>query len=131
MEAAGLFLSHSHEDKPFVRRLAKDLRDAGARVWLDAAEILVGDSLLNKMSQAIDETEYLGVALSRASVKSNWVRVEVEQAMNHEIRNRSVKVLPILVEDCEIPAFLNGKYYADFRTAENYPHALQQILRRL
>ena len=44
-----IFLSHSHVDKPFVRRLASDLIDSGVKVWLDEAEILIGDSLIEKI----------------------------------------------------------------------------------
>jgi len=40
---SSVFLSHSHKDKPFARKLAVDLRHAGHIVWIDEAEILVGD----------------------------------------------------------------------------------------
>jgi hypothetical protein len=46
---SSIFLSHNHADKPFVRRLAQDLQAAGARVWLDEAEMLIGDSLIKKI----------------------------------------------------------------------------------
>ena len=32
---SSIFLSHSHSDKPFARRLAQDLVKAGVRVWID------------------------------------------------------------------------------------------------
>jgi hypothetical protein len=50
-----VFMSHSHADKPFVRRLSVDLGALGAHVWLDEAEIKVGDSLFDKIERAIDE----------------------------------------------------------------------------
>lgn len=40
----GIFLSHTGADKPFVRQLRKDLLDHGVpRVWVDEAEIEIGD----------------------------------------------------------------------------------------
>lgn len=42
---SSIFLSHNHNDKPFVRRLAHDLQAVGVRVWLDESEIMVGDYL--------------------------------------------------------------------------------------
>lgn len=39
-----VFLSHNHADKPFTRRLANDLRQAGHSVWIDEAEINIGPS---------------------------------------------------------------------------------------
>lgn len=42
----GIFLSHTGVDKPFVRRLRDDFRAHGVpRVWVDEAEIEIGDSL--------------------------------------------------------------------------------------
>lgn len=40
-----VFLSHSHANKDFARKLAADLRNAGHSVWIDEAEINIGDFL--------------------------------------------------------------------------------------
>jgi hypothetical protein len=126
-----VFLSHSHADKQFARQLAEDLQGAGARVWIDEAEIRLGDSLIKKISAAIDEVDYLAVVLSPASVESEWVRREVEIALNEEIAGQAVKVLPLLLSTCEIPAFLRGRLYADFTGPDSYPNAVNLILERL
>jgi formylglycine-generating enzyme required for sulfatase activity len=128
---SSIFLSHNHADKPFVRRLATDLRQAGIKVWIDEAEILLGESLVEKIRQGIDEMDFLGVVLSEDSIQSEWVKREVDIAMNQEIKGKRVKVLPLLIEHCELPGFLEGKLYADFTTPEKYRTGLEQILRRL
>lgn len=125
-----IFLSHNWKDKPFVRRLADDLRLAGATVWLDEAEIKLGDSLITKIEQGIDEATYLGVVLSPDSVQSSWVQRELEIALNEEIDGKKVKALPLLYRDCKMPSFLSGKLYADFREEANYSQALGLILDR-
>ncbi len=127
----GIFLSHSHADKEFARRLAQDLVRAGVRVWIDDAEILLGDSLIEKIRRGIDDMDYLGVILSPQSVASQWVRKEVELAMNEEIDGKRIKVLPLLHQECEFPGFLKGKKYADFSSEDKYVDSLQMILRRL
>lgn len=126
-----LFLSHSHSDKEFCKRLADDLVKRGVRVWIDEAEMQVGDSLIEKISKAINEMEFVAVVLSRRSVASHWVRKEVDIAMTQEIKGRRVKVLPILLEECEIPSFLSDKIYADFRNPVNYDSALEKVVKRL
>jgi hypothetical protein len=128
---AYVFLSHSHEDKPFVRRLAADLRNAGHAVWLDEAEINVGDSLIDKITAGLGEVEFVAAVLSDASIGSRWVAKELEIASNREIRENRVVVLPLLVGDVELPGFLQGKLFADFRTEEKYPTALESLLRAL
>jgi hypothetical protein len=127
----GIFLSHSHHDKPFVRRLAQDLVNSGARVWLDEAEMLLGDSLIEKIREGIDAMDYVGAVISRHSVASVWVQRELDVAMNQEIQGRRVKVLPLLLDDCALPGFLLGKLFADFRDPEHYGDALNQVRRRL
>ena len=128
---SSIFLSHNFTDKPFVRRLAQDLQAAGLRVWLDEAEMQFGDSLIEKIQQGINEMEYLGVILSKHSVQSEWVRREVNIALQQEIEGKRVKVLPFLIDDCEIPLFLKDKLYADFRNQSRYETVLVQVLCRL
>jgi hypothetical protein len=123
-----IFLSHSHADNRFVRRLAKDLTQNGIRIWLDEAEMMVGDSLIEKISKAIDETDYVGVVLSKSSVKSRWVKKEVSIAMTKEIRGRQVTILPILLEDCNVPSYLSDRIYADFRNLKSYRQQLARIV---
>lgn len=128
---SSIFLSHTHSDKPFVRRLASDLRRAGVRIWLDEAELKIGDSLIEKIREGIDEMEYVGAVLSPSSVKSAWVQRELDVAMNQEIQGKRVKVLPILLKDCDLPGFLVGKLYADFREPGSYESSLSLLLRKL
>jgi hypothetical protein len=123
-----IFLSHNHQDKPFVRRLAADLSAMGVRVWLDEAELRIGDSLIQKIQTAIDEMDYLGVILSPSAAASHWVKEELSQALYRQLSANNVIVLPMLLRDCEIPGFLRDKLYADFRNETNYEHALGQLL---
>jgi hypothetical protein len=126
-----VFLSHSHADKPFVRRLASHLRHHGHIVWIDEAEILVGDSLITKIGEGLDRVEYVLAVLSKTSVKSEWVKKELDIAMNKEIGAKRVVVLPILLDDVDLPQFLVGKKYADFRDGGRFEDALTDVVRAL
>ena len=127
-----IFLSHTSEDKPFVRELRKSLLDAGVEnVWLDEAEIKLGDSLLSKIEEGIQKTKYFGIVLSPRSIGSQWVKRELETAINMEIGSNAVKVLPLIFEKCELPGFLLGKLYADFSTAKVFKESLKKLLERL
>ena len=128
----GIFLSHTGDDKPFVRQLRRDLLERGVpRVWVDEAEIEVGDSLIAKIEEGLQETRYIGVVLSAKSIGAPWVKKELDTAMNREIASGEVVVLPLLYEKCDLPPFLKGKLYADFTKSEEYADALAKLLRRL
>ena len=130
-ESPGIFLSHSHADNAFAQRVAKDLRQAGVRVWIDEAEIKVGDSLIERIHDGIDKMDFVAALISAKSVKSPWVQKELDVAMNQEIKGRRIKVLPLLLEKCDLPLFLEGKLYADFTAETNYESGLRKILGRL
>jgi hypothetical protein len=126
-----VFLSHSSKDKAFTRKLAERLRELGVRVWIDEAEINIGDSLQSKIAEAIEETDFVAAVISHNSVQSSWVQRELQMAMSRELEDRSVRVLPILIEPCELPSFLRDKLYADFSDPSDFDAPFARLLRAL
>ena len=110
-----VFLCHSSQDKPLARQLSQDFEAAGLDVWIDEAELNVGDSLIEKIAEGIEKADCMVAVISSHSVASAWVQKELKLAMTTEILNRRVNVLPVVAEECEIPFFLRDKLYADFR----------------
>ncbi len=125
-----VFLSHNHLDKPFVRKLANDLENHGIKCWLDEAEMKIGDSLIQKIREGIDNSDYFAIILSPHSVNAPWVKNELDVAYNFQIGEK-IKVLPLLLKDCEPPGFLVGKLYADFRKEEEYLNSFKKLLATL
>lgn len=115
-----LFLSHSSKDKEIVLRLATDLENSGIRVWLDRWELQAGDSIIDKISEGIGISDYLAVFLSPTSLKSEWVRKEVNAGLMKELERKSVSVIVALLPNChneDIPLLLKEKLWIDFRTS--------------
>jgi len=121
-----IFISYSHADKTFVDKLAAHLVKHDAHVWVDTWELNVGDSILNRVQEAIQESSALLIVLSKASVASEWCKKELNAGLMRELDEKRVIVLPVLVEDCEIPVFLREKMYADFR--KNYDTGLKALV---
>jgi division/cell wall cluster transcriptional repressor MraZ len=124
-----VFVCHSSRDKPFVRRLASDLRQAGIKVWFDEWEMLPGDSLYSRIQHGILQAGYFAIVLSPSSVGSPWCARELHAALEEELNRRRVFVVPILYQTCEIPPFLKEKIYADL-TSRNYRKGLARLLQR-
>lgn len=116
---ARVFLCHNHADKPTARVIAAELLDAGHEVWLDEWEMVAGDSLVAKISEAIVDSAYLVVLLSPSSVKSGWVKRELETALTRQITGKSIKVVPCLLAPCDVPPFLEPLLYADFTASHD------------
>ncbi|HBB00287.1 MAG: hypothetical protein A2W86_14135 [Bacteroidetes bacterium GWD2_45_23] len=124
-----VFLSHSSKDKPFIRQLAADLTNENVLVWLDEQQINVGDSINEKISQGLAESDYFIVALSDNSVNSEWVKRELNSALITEIESKKVKILPIKLSDCEFPPLIKDKKYADF--TKSYKAGLTELIKSI
>ncbi|MCM3342724.1 toll/interleukin-1 receptor domain-containing protein [Paenibacillus sp. MER TA 81-3] len=122
---SSIFLCHTSIDKPFVEKLARDLRRIGVNVWFDKWEIKVGDSLTWKIEEGIRENEFLGIVLSPEALKSEWVKSELGAAWSKQMKTRKVFVLPIFYRECEMPYFLSDRKYADFRI--DYEHGFSEL----
>ena len=47
------FISYSHEDKAFARRLHDQLQGRGIRCWLDEHQVLPGDDIYEQVDRGI------------------------------------------------------------------------------
>lgn len=115
-----VFLSHSSMDKEIVISVALDLNEKGITTWLDAFDILPGESIVSKINQGLSNCEFVLLFLSKNSVKSKWVEKEWESILWDEINSNKIKIIPIKLEDCEIPKILQTKKYIDLSTDYNY-----------
>lgn len=121
-----IFLSYSMLDKEFVDRLAGDLIKRGVDVWLDTLEIKVGESIFGEISKGIQDYDFFGIILSKNSVKSEWIRKELDAGLIKEKEEKKAVILPILIEDCEVPPTIRARKYADFRS--DYYQGLRELL---
>jgi tetratricopeptide (TPR) repeat protein len=124
-----VFLSHSSEDNVFAKKLADRLERSGVKVWLDEYELNIGDSLTRNIGSAIDDYDFFAIVLSERSTASEWVQRELENALNKEIAEKKVVVLPILLEKVSLPSFLKGKVYGDFTSDEIFEESFKKLLR--
>ncbi|HJZ94697.1 MAG TPA: toll/interleukin-1 receptor domain-containing protein, partial [Gemmataceae bacterium] len=126
-----VFLSHSSTDKFFARKLAEKLKSHGVQVWMDEAEPRVRDSLVDRISGAIKESDFVAAVLSHNSVRSNWVRQELRVAMDRELHGRRVDVVPIVIDKCQVPDYLADKPCADFTNPDDFDGPLSNLLHAL
>lgn len=112
-----VFLSHSSKDKPFVRKLSDKLQQDGFQSWVDEVEIKAGFSISNSIESGILTSGYFIIVLTPDAISSEWVRRELDIATLREIRQKDIFVLPILLEDCEIPLMVATKKYANFKNS--------------
>lgn len=117
-----LFLCHSDEDHSEVLYVAQTLKRTHREfeVWVDEWSLRFGDSLLEKIGEAIEQSDRLIVFLTPNSVDSNWVRKEVAAGIVMELAEEkgvdgNAFVVPVLLQPvAKIPFTLRDKLYCDF-----------------
>src|SRR6476620_1332475 len=121
---AKTFISYAREDSEFVLTLARDLRQAGANVWLDSFDIPVGKNWPRAVEDALDACGQFLIILSPASIRSDNVMAELDCALDEGKR-----VFPVLYQECKRPFRIRSAQYADF-TAK-YQKGLSTLLEAL
>lgn len=119
-----IFISHSWEDKPLVRRLEKELQAAGAEVWVDHEGIRGGDNLPERINEALEWCNTLVLVWTKAASQSRWVKLEWTNAISLERA-----IIPCRVDNATLPAILAHKAYVPFRDVEAGLAQLLQALR--
>lgn len=118
------FFSYSRHDSEFVLKLAKDLREAGAAVWLDQLDINPGEHWDSALEKALADFPTMLLVLSPSSVESTNVMDEVSFALEE-----NKLVIPLLYHDCKIPFRLRRLQHIDIRV--DYEKGLSELLRIL
>jgi hypothetical protein len=124
-----VFVSHASEDKDrFVLRFAERLRQKGIDAWLDKWEMLPGDSLVDKIfEEGIKEAKAVIVVLSKFSVEKPWVREELNAAFVKRINNGS-KLIPVVIDDCEVPEALKSTLWESIADLSAYDPSFDRIV---
>jgi hypothetical protein len=95
-----VFISYSHADKSFARRLYNELQGHGIRCWLDEHQLLPGDDIFDQIDRGIRLWDKILLCCSEASLKRNpWVDREIGKALQKEEalwKERGEKVLALI-----------------------------------
>jgi hypothetical protein len=118
------FFSYARKDAEFALRLARDLKAAGANVWVDQMDICPGEHWDSAVENALEECVQVLLILSPESVKSRNVMDEVSFALESERT-----VIPVLYRTCKVPFRLRRVQYVDF--ASDYGVGISALLRAL
>jgi TIR domain/Pentapeptide repeats (8 copies) len=89
------FISHSTKDKAFATRLHSRMVQEQLRVWYAPEDMRGGRKNVDQIDQAIHVHDKLLLALSKASMESDWVRYEITRAVEQEKHENRQVLFPI------------------------------------
>jgi len=123
------FLCHSSHDKESVRELYKKLYEDGLDPWLDEKNILPGQVWKAEIRKAIRNSHAVIVCVSTNSInKVGYVQKEIKFALDvaDEQPEGIVFLIPVRLDDCDMPERLSHLQYADLHRDE-YEKVLQTL----
>ena len=95
------FISYSHQDEEFAKRLHAAMRAESLRVWFAPEDMKAGRKLHEEIFRAIQIHDKLLLVLSEDSMKSEWVMTEIRRAKKVEREENRRKLFPIRLVDFE------------------------------
>jgi hypothetical protein len=121
-----VFISHRRSDAVLAQKLAVELRDRGNQVWLDDWEIGIGDSIVGRMQDGLEQSAYLVLCYSDAGVLAPWISREWMSALARQMEGAGAKILPVRLSGGSPPAILADIAYADL--VSDWPMGVRQLL---
>ena len=118
-----VFISHSSVDKKWAVLIKKELEGRGISAWIDQDEIRPGALIAEALGKAIESSACVIVIVSQESMKSRWVREEYHQSLNSVHH-----VIPVILDDADLPGFLRSRLCVDFRDASRFAEEFEKLV---
>jgi hypothetical protein len=128
-----VFLSYAHvdADKKFVASLYQRLKRDGVECFFDETSLAPGANFVIAISEAIDECNYFVMAMSQAYFAARFAPNEWAAVLAGDPSNERGRLLPLLLEICELPALLKSLNHIDVSSEEKFEQNYGRVWQHL
>ncbi len=126
-----VFLSYNSQDEELVEKVAIYLDEkAKLRPWFDKWSLIPGDPWVRNLEHGLKSSSNCAVFVG-ADGLGPWEHPEVELALRRQVKNKNFRVIPVLLPNAptepDLPAFLEGNSWIDFRKGLDDVNALWRL----
>ena len=118
-----VFMCHNSADKPIIRKLAQQLKDLGVNPWLDEWQLQPGVPWQPALERQIERIKSAAVFVGDRGL-GPWQNLE-QAAFLRQFVAKGCPVIPVLLptvgEVPQLPLFLQGMTWVDFRQRDPDP----------
>lgn len=126
-----IFLCHASEDKPRVKELYHQLKEAGYHPWLDTFDLLPGQTWRREIEKIIrDPYSLVLVCLSNNSItKRGVVQQEIKWALDilDQTPEGTIYLIPVRLEECETPERLSDLHWVDLFEPDGFEYLTRAL----
>jgi hypothetical protein len=114
------FVSYRHggEDERFARRLVEELEAAGYRLAIDGRDFAANENFLSEMERCIRESRFTLAVVSARYLGSGNCEEEAVIAKVLDMEQRRRRLVPLLLQRVEMPAWMYGIVGIDFTASD-------------
>ncbi|WP_052685471.1 toll/interleukin-1 receptor domain-containing protein [Lentzea aerocolonigenes] len=110
--------SFAEEDRALVEPIVRRMEELGVKVYYDADQIVArwGLNLVEHIAETLThKVRYVLMFASRHYVEQSWARHERRTAQARALEQQNEYVLPIKLDDTEVPGLLSTTGFLDLR----------------
>lgn len=130
-----VFLCHAQPDKPIVRALYNRLLSEGwIDPWLDEENLFPGQERNTEVDRAIESADMVIPCLSKQSLSTDgYMQRELKSAIDiaRDKPENSSFIVPIRLDDCEVPRSLRPWHYVDFSSEDTREQEYSRLIQSL
>ncbi len=128
-----VFLSHNRADKDWVRMLAARIEhekwnDRALKVFFDEWDIPPGGNIPITLERALAKSRKVALVMSPEYFNSEWTEFERVSAAYISPANRSDRIVPLLLRQCDRPPLVAALNYIDFRDTAIFETGFKRLL---
>ena len=124
-----VFISYSHRDKAWVKgELLPRLEAAGLKVCLDDRDFRIGAPIVREMERAVLTSRHTIAVLTPAYLSSAWTDFEALMIATLDPGSQQERLLPLLLEPCDVPIRMKYLGYADFAAPDDLALSWRRLL---
>jgi hypothetical protein len=123
-----VFLCHNSKDKPEVKRIGEELRRRKLKVFLDEWDLPPGKFWRTALESQIQTVRSAAVFFGQHGI-GDWQNVEITALLEQLVKKDRAVIpvfLPSAAPDLQLPPFLSGVTYVDFRVGA--PAAMERLI---
>ena len=127
-----VFISYSQREKAWVRgELLPRLESVGLKACIDYRDFRIGAPTVKEMERAVLTSRHTLAVLTPAYLESAWTDFEALLSATLDPGSHEERLLPLLLEPCDLPLRIKYLGYADFTATDDLALAWQRLLTAL